>query len=75
VTKVHASFQQLAHREGWQSHCFQSFSGYASADEVTPPIGRAPERGLSGFLPGSARTRMRFQARLKYRSPKAKTSV
>ena len=25
VTKVHASFQQLAHREGWQSHCFSPF--------------------------------------------------
>jgi hypothetical protein len=44
---------------------FQSFSGYASAGEVTRPNGPAPERGLPGFLPDSARTRMRFQARLK----------
>jgi hypothetical protein len=44
---------------------FQSFSGYASADEVTGSGDPAPERGLPGFLPDSARTRMRFQAALK----------
>ncbi len=27
VTKVNASFQQLAHAEGWQRHYLKSFSG------------------------------------------------
>jgi hypothetical protein len=41
---------------------FQSFSGYASAGEVTGSSEPAPERGLPGFLPDSARTRMRFSS-------------